>query len=382
MRSGRLNSGPSEPLDRQEEAHASPENESQELPRLGEERLPFDEDRAERVVQRGQRQRLHDRLRSRRGSDPTRRRSPRTRTSAASRGSSGPRRSRSCARGSRRACRYRRRCTNEHPPSTEITVSSHSGPCSDTSKTSQPKSRRSTHLGDHHHHAARHHRPEEVAASHRRRDEPLEQLARAHVDEHEADPPHAAAHDVHPEKPGDEEVDVARSRLRDSSLDVRRDGIGAPRGASGARRPRAAPPASSLGTRRVEAVLVRSRPARRRATPFPDAALGRRRRRTRAPRWNPSVRRSARTPSSAPAPSTTPTEISSGALLRNAMPRPTASRIGNPNTQNSTSGLAHELAQSGEEKLDGTDCGSHSSRRCLPVRDTKTSSRLACLVLS
>src|SRR3989304_8382735 len=57
-RSGRLTSGPSEPFDRENEANAAPDKEAENLPRLGEESLPFDDDGAECVVQHGERKPL------------------------------------------------------------------------------------------------------------------------------------------------------------------------------------------------------------------------------------------------------------------------------------------------------------------------------------
>src|SRR4029079_5630884 len=52
-------------------------------------------------------------------------------------------------------------------------------------------------------------RGEILRTRHRRRDESLEQALASLIDDREAEPPDAAAHDRHAEQPGDDEVDVA-----------------------------------------------------------------------------------------------------------------------------------------------------------------------------
>src|SRR2546422_5289437 len=53
----------------------------------------------------------------------------------------------------------------------------------------------------------------------------LQQLLGARLHDREAHPPQAASHEVHAEKAGDEEIDVARPRLRDALVAHHR-GIG------------------------------------------------------------------------------------------------------------------------------------------------------------
>ena len=50
-------------------------------------------------------------------------------------------------------------------------------------------------------------------APHRRGQEPLEQLADPHIDDHKADAPQAAAHQAHADHAGQQEVDVPRAGL-------------------------------------------------------------------------------------------------------------------------------------------------------------------------
>src|SRR6266705_3175277 len=59
-------------------------------------------------------------------------------------------------------------------------------------------------------------RQEVVALAHRRRHVALQQLLGARLHDREAHPPQAASHEVHAEEAGDEEIDVARPRLRDA----------------------------------------------------------------------------------------------------------------------------------------------------------------------
>ena len=57
--------------------------------------------------------------------------------------------------------------------------------------------------------------PRKSALLHRRGEEPLEQLAHAHVDGHEADAPQAAAHEAHAQQARHQKVDVPPARLVD-----------------------------------------------------------------------------------------------------------------------------------------------------------------------
>jgi hypothetical protein len=97
-----------------------------------------------------------------------------------------------------------------------------------------------------------HERQEEVGSTHRGREHPLDELLRAHLDDEVPDPPHAALHQVEADEPGDQEVDVASTRLG-HTLVGHGQRISASRGAlqdvvdGRAREPR-------LGTRLVESI--------------------------------------------------------------------------------------------------------------------------------
>ena len=65
-------------------------------------------------------------------------------------------------------------------------------------------------------------RDQKVALPHRRGQQALDELARAHLDDHVADAPHARGHEVEPEQAGHEEVDVARARLGHARVAHRR----------------------------------------------------------------------------------------------------------------------------------------------------------------
>ena len=97
-------------------------------------------------------------------------------------------------------------------------------------------------------------------AAHRRGDEALEQLARAHLDDREADAPQAARHQVHAEQARDEEVDVARAGLGHARVVRPAVGIDAARGALQGVVDDAARADAALGARRVEAVGARRAP--------------------------------------------------------------------------------------------------------------------------
>jgi hypothetical protein len=58
---------------------------------------------------------------------------------------------------------------------------------------------------------AAHDGEQEIAAAHRRRQEPLEQLADAHIDDNKPHAPQPASHQPHPNHSRQQEVDIARA---------------------------------------------------------------------------------------------------------------------------------------------------------------------------
>src|SRR5207245_2612909 len=162
-----------------------------------------------------------------------------------------------------------------------------------------------------------------------RRHEALQQPLVPGLNHRETHAPQAAAHEVHAEQAGDQEVDVAGARLGDP-LVAREQAIGAALTAL-QRLVHLQARQAALGARRV--VTIEEPVARHdepRDAPGAEGGAGR----TRVEHGGGESAASALSPAAC----ATPTLSSPGPRFLNAMPRAKARTIGNPNTQKIASG--------------------------------------------
>ena len=102
---------------------------------------------------------------------------------------------------------------NVSAPRTERVRIEKGEPVSRTPNANQPKARRIRDLEENEERAHQDEREKKVAAAHRRRQHALDELPRPHIDDEVSDAPHAARHQVEPDEPGDEKIDVAGAAL-------------------------------------------------------------------------------------------------------------------------------------------------------------------------